>query len=411
MIRAAGILFITPDKKALFLLRGRGGDFPLQWCLPGGQCHENEDFEDCADREATEELGSIPEGIKIYLTRSQATSSGVDPEGETELPGQAAVGETVDYVTYVQKVSEEFSPKINGEHIGFCWCPINEAPQPLHPGVAIALKRVDANEMQIAKMIASGELTSPQRVENMMLYAMRMSGTGVSYRKGLDEFVWRDPGIWNTPEMAERCAGVPLIFEHPATSILNSEEFSDRVIGTVMFGYVQGNELWCLCRVYDAGVIQMLEEEKLSTSPAVVFRNPDVNSKMKLEDGSDLLVEGVPSCIDHLAVCEKGVWDKGGPALGIEQVDVKADAETKDDVTLSIPLLIRLMEYAREDAPDDAALHFVAERAIAKGKLSMEDYLELVKPQAKADSRLDSAAQKLTLMNVRFGNYAASRRK
>jgi 8-oxo-dGTP pyrophosphatase MutT (NUDIX family) len=34
--KAAGILFVTPDRQALFLKRGPGGDHPGEWCFPGG---------------------------------------------------------------------------------------------------------------------------------------------------------------------------------------------------------------------------------------------------------------------------------------------------------------------------------------------------------------------------------------
>ena len=49
-----------------------------------------------------------------------------------------------------------------------------------------------------------------------------------------------------------------------------------------------------------------------------------------------------------------------------------------DTATVDVPLLIRLMEYAREDAKTDMDLHDVAERMIslsAGGKtLTMSDY-------------------------------------
>ena len=49
-----------------------------------------------------------------------------------------------------------------------------------------------------------------------------------------------------------------------------------------------------------------------------------------------------------------------------------------DEVSIDIPLLIRLLEYAREDAQGDLDLHDVAERMIELSKegrtLSMDDY-------------------------------------
>jgi len=60
--------------------------------------------------------------------------------------------------------------------------------------------------------------------------------------------------------------------------------------------------------------------------------------------------------------------------------------ETKEDPTdiiaMDVPLFIRMLEYAREDAEQDVDLHNVAERAIEavklRGLLSMEDYNDLV---------------------------------
>lgn len=68
-----------------------------------------------------------------------------------------------------------------------------------------------------------------------------------------------------------------------------------------------------------------------------------------------------------------------------------------DKVSLDVPLFIRLLEYAREDAKTDMDLHNVAEKAIAlsqSGKtLSMNDYESIVGGQeqiAEAENVVDS---------------------
>jgi hypothetical protein len=57
----------------------------------------------------------------------------------------------------------------------------------------------------------------------------------------------------------------------------------------------------------------------------------------------------------------------------------------KDTIKLDVPLFIRLLEYAREDAKDDMDLHRVAENAIDlsrfAGTLGMIDYLNIIGPQ------------------------------
>ncbi len=59
----------------------------------------------------------------------------------------------------------------------------------------------------------------------------------------------------------------------------------------------------------------------------------------------------------------------------------EAEGDEVDTVSLDVPLLLRVLEYAREDAHEDMDLHDVAERMIAMSKdgpLSMDDYDSLV---------------------------------
>jgi hypothetical protein len=65
-----------------------------------------------------------------------------------------------------------------------------------------------------------------------------------------------------------------------------------------------------------------------------------------------------------------------GPLTG--EIPVKEDFNAQDVVSVDVPLLIRLLEYAREDAKTDMDLHSVAERLIALSQegatLTMQDY-------------------------------------
>jgi len=61
----------------------------------------------------------------------------------------------------------------------------------------------------------------------------------------------------------------------------------------------------------------------------------------------------------------------------------------KDIITVDVPLFIRLLEYAREDAQTDMDLHDVTENIIslsASGKtLSMDDYSTIIGSQENID--------------------------
>jgi hypothetical protein len=68
-----------------------------------------------------------------------------------------------------------------------------------------------------------------------------------------------------------------------------------------------------------------------------------------------------------------------------------------DNVTMDIPLLIRLFEWAKEEAKTDVDLHIVAERLEQmSGPLGMKDYAAIVKGEAKETS--SKANPSLTLL-------------
>jgi hypothetical protein len=71
----------------------------------------------------------------------------------------------------------------------------------------------------------------------------------------------------------------------------------------------------------------------------------------------------------------------------------------KDIISVDVPLFIRLLEYAREDAQTDMDLHDVAEKIIslaASGKtLTMVDYDSIIGSQENIDE--------IRMMQVRAG--------
>ena len=75
-----------------------------------------------------------------------------------------------------------------------------------------------------------------------------------------------------------------------------------------------------------------------------------------------------------------------------------------DKVTLDIPLFIRLLEYAREDAKTDMDLHNVAEKAVAASEtgktLTMTDYDGLVAGNSE-DQQMDEVKRMIKLANIK----------
>ncbi|MCO8325925.1 NUDIX hydrolase [Burkholderia cenocepacia] len=190
-------------------------------------------------------------------------------------------------------------------------------------------KRADSaeggtTELDVAKAIRDGELSSPQQYENVWLFDLRITGTGTSYRTEHDEFVYRPPENFLTEEFRERCYGLPVIFEHPEKSILSTEEYRARAIGTIVLPYIKGDEVWGIAKIFDVDAAALMCTSHASTSPAVIFR--DAGSAEAVEvDGKSVLIEGKPSYLDHLAICEEGVWDKGGEPSGVNTGDPEMD--------------------------------------------------------------------------------------
>jgi hypothetical protein len=173
------------------------------------------------------------------------------------------------------------------------------------------------NELEAAYEVRDGNLPSPYVHENITLFALRVTGVGMAYRSSIDEFVWRDPELFLTDKFVSRVAGLPLIWEHPEAHKLDSEEFANRVIGSLMFGYIKDQEVWGIARVYDDLAIKLMSDGQLSTSPLVVFGPTDGN-KTRIINDDELLIEGLPSTFCHLAVCAEGVWDKGQTPSGVQ---------------------------------------------------------------------------------------------
>ncbi len=75
-----------------------------------------------------------------------------------------------------------------------------------------------------------------------------------------------------------------------------------------------------------------------------------------------------------------------------------------DKVTVDIPLFIRLLEYAREDAKTDMDLHNVAEKAVAASEtgktLTMSDYDALVAGNSE-DQQMDEVKRMIKLANIK----------
>lgn len=258
-------------------------------------------------------------------------------------------------------------------------------------------------ELSIAKQIQSGELSSPQQYENIWLFDVRVTGTGTSYRTALEEYVYRPPENFLTEDFLERCNGLPLIYEHPDKTILSTDEYRDRAIGIVILPYIKSDEVWGIAKVYDNDAALLMSTSHISTSPSVVFRDAGSTETILLDDGKSVLIEGKPSYLDHLAICEAGVWDKGGEPTGInlggntmaaeENIPAWADALVKrmDSMEAADKARKDSEEKMKADAEEEAKKKADSEEEAklkADAAESEEDKAKREK-EAKADAEAD----------------------
>ena len=364
-IFGSGIMF--RQGKYVFLIQ-RSDDGT--WCQPGGTVEPGELAIDAARREVLEEVGYQYDG---------------------PLTPHSVYG---DYLTFRAEVPERFEAKLNDESLAAGWFHIDDMPKPLHQPFAEMLAQQALNETEVAALIADGTLSSPQFFINMWMFAIRVTGTGVTWRSADQQMAFRNPDDYLTPEFLQRVAGVPLIWLHPEKNKLDSDEFAKRVIGTLTNSWVADNgEVWAIARVYDAEAAEIMATRQLSTSPTVTYSEAQ-DSIIKI-DGQPLLVEGSPVLLDHVAICEQGVWDKLLAPTGVKSDSIPNEAEKMDEEKI-VALINKAIDARMAKADSEAAdlkAKADAEEAAKKEKADAEAK-EAEEAKAKADAEEKAAKEK-----------------
>ena len=201
----------------------------------------------------------------------------------------------------------------------------------------------ELTDHQTAEAIRDGDLPSPQQYGDFWLFDLRITGTGAAYRDSLDEYAIRDPELWCGQDFIDRCNGLTVTFGHPERAGLNHQEFQERAVGSIVLPYRKGDEVRGVAKIFDADAAALMQTTHRSTSPGVT--PPKGSEAIVLKDGTKVLAEGLPLILDHLAICEAGVWDKDGPPDGVRLDSRKDHAVTEAE--------LEKVTKERDDAKDE----------------------------------------------------------
>jgi len=117
-VNAVGVWFYSVSTQRYLYLMRNDTKNPQCWGLAGGKMETGETMMAALIRECTEELGSMPEYIKLVpLEKFTSSDNGFA------------------YHTFFCSVANEFQPVLNEEHIGWAWINSGVWPKPLHPGL------------------------------------------------------------------------------------------------------------------------------------------------------------------------------------------------------------------------------------------------------------------------------------
>ena len=118
IVKAVGVWFYSISTQRYLYLMRNDPKHPNAWGLPGGKIESNETLIEAMNRECVEELGFVPEYIKLVPIEKFTSSD-----------------QGFCYHTFFCSIQNEFIPKLNNEHIGYAWIDSGTWPKPMHPGL------------------------------------------------------------------------------------------------------------------------------------------------------------------------------------------------------------------------------------------------------------------------------------
>lgn len=118
IVAAVGIWFYSQSTNRYLYLMRNDPKHPDSFGLPGGKIEPGESIMAAMVRECEEELGSMPDYVKLMPLEKFTSADG-----------------GFEYNTFFCITETEFTPVLNDEHSGYAWIDSGTWPKPLHPGL------------------------------------------------------------------------------------------------------------------------------------------------------------------------------------------------------------------------------------------------------------------------------------
>lgn len=190
-------------------------------------------------------------------------------------------------------------------------------------------------ETEILDKYKSNQLQGIYVTELCFYMPIRITGTGLTIRKNEDKFYIcdRTKELFLSNEIVKACSNIPIIIQHPdykgskdsiSSSLLSNETLKDNpIIGQTIYAYINDEEIWAIGRIYDFELLDRLNEDIHSTSPAVF------SGEIQKENG---VCSEIPFIINHIAFVEKGHWDqKSDVAFDDSKITLQGDDVNMSD--------------------------------------------------------------------------------
>lgn len=123
-IECSGAIICAKDSSRILLLQKTEGKHAGRWVLPGGTVIQGETAFQGLQRELQEEIGCLPDFIKIIPLEKFVSNDQVFM-----------------FNTYFCITDSEFFVTLSDEHSGWGWFNINHLPKPTHQGLEQSIRK------------------------------------------------------------------------------------------------------------------------------------------------------------------------------------------------------------------------------------------------------------------------------